>query len=226
MSPALGMTTALTRADHEGFAAFLLRIRAAGIANRALEGAIESVTRRAFVDPAYHRAVWGSRSIPIDCGEVLEGLDQQAMMIDRLELGSDHRVLEIGTGSGYSAAIMGKLAKRVFSMERYKRLHTSAKETLQKLGIDNVVCELASAEDDISAIEGPFDRIICWAAFEELPRSFGEKLTSGGKIICAVGEADMPQILLRLTKVGSRFEREDIGMVRMQMIKAGLPATL
>ncbi|MEO0543967.1 MAG: protein-L-isoaspartate(D-aspartate) O-methyltransferase [Pseudomonadota bacterium] len=226
MGTALGMATALSRADHEGFAAFLLRIRAAGISNHPLETAIESVTRRVFVDPAYHGAVWGSRGIPIDCGEVLEGLDQQAMMIDRLELSNDHRVLEIGTGSGYSAAIMAKLAKRVFTIERFKRLHASASETLRQLEIENVVCSHASAETDLPALEGPFDRIICWAAYDELPRAFSEQLTSGGKIICAVGEADKPQILLRLTKVGSRFEREDIGVVRMQMIKSGLPETL
>lgn len=223
---ALGMATALTRADHEGFAGFLLRIRAAGISNRALEAAIESVPRRSFVDPAYHGAVWGSRVVPIDCGEVLEGLDQQAMMIDRLELASDHRVLEIGTGSGYTAAVMSRLAKRVSTLERYKRLYASAKQTHGQLKIENIVSSHASAETGLPASEGPYDRIICWAAFEELPRAFGELLTSGGKVIIAIGEADKPQILLRLTKVGSRFEREDIGMVRMQMIKKGMPLTL
>ncbi|MEN0000458.1 MAG: protein-L-isoaspartate O-methyltransferase, partial [Pseudomonadota bacterium] len=180
----------------------------------------------AFVDPIYHSAVWGSRVIPIDCGEVIEGLDQQAMMIDRLELGEEHRVLEIGTGSGYTAAVMSKLASRVFTVERYKRLYTSARDTLRQLRIENVVCSHASAELDALSAEGPFDRIISWAAYEELPRSFSDQLTSGGKIICAVGEADSPQVLVRLTKVGSRFEREDIGLVRMQVIKSGMPQTL
>ncbi|MEM1376505.1 MAG: protein-L-isoaspartate(D-aspartate) O-methyltransferase [Pseudomonadota bacterium] len=220
------MATALTRADHEGFAAFLLRMRAAGIANKPLETAIESVPRRAFVEPIHHGAVWGSRMIPIECGEVIEGLDQQAFMIDALDLEGEHRVLEIGTGSGYTAAVMSKLAKRVLTIERFNRLYASAKDATRQLNIENAICLHGDASSGAPAGEGPFDRIIAWAAFETLPRAFSEQLTSGGKIICAVGAADEPQVLVKLTKVGSRFEREDIGMVRMQPVKNSLPETL
>ena len=224
MSGAGTLTASLARIDREGFAAFVMRMRAAGISDRTLITAIEATPRRAFVDPQYHNAVWSSRTIPIDCGEVIEGLDLQATIIHALRIGEDHRVLEIGTGSGYTAAVMGRLAKRVFTVERYKRLHAAAQSVLKETTAGNVI----ALHGDVSegSGEGPFDRIVAWAAFDAIPRSFVDQLVSGGVIVCAIGEAEMPQVLVRLTKVGSRFEREDLGIVRFQPVVRGLPLAL
>ncbi|MEO1746783.1 MAG: protein-L-isoaspartate O-methyltransferase, partial [Pseudomonadota bacterium] len=182
IAPAAKISSALTQADREGFAAFLLRLRSSGFTNKPLETAIESVPRRVFADPSHHNAVWSSRMLPIECGEVLEGLDQQAMMLDRLELDPEHRVLEIGTGSGFTAAVMSKLVKRVHTVERFRRLHAQASAIFKQLHIDNVIGVHGDGAEGAQPGSGPFDRIISWAAFDALPKGFVEQLSSGGKI--------------------------------------------
>ncbi|GAB4351142.1 MAG: protein-L-isoaspartate(D-aspartate) O-methyltransferase [Oricola sp.] len=210
--------------DREGFAAFLLRVRAVGLDNKALMAAIEAVPRREFVEAQYRHLVMGPRTIPLGCGETLEGLDLQARIIDALGLDGGQRVFEIGTGSGYTACVMSKLAKRVYTVERYRTLHQEAMHRIRHLGIGNVIA--AQADGSAGSENGPFDRIVSWASFETLPRHFADQLVSGGVMVCAIGGAEQPQALARLTKTGSRFEREDIGTVRFQPIVTGLPAIL
>lgn len=211
--------------DREGFAAFLLRMRAAGIADKALFAAIESIPRRSFAQPQWQSAIWSDRMIPIDCGETLEGLDLQAKAIAALGIEPGHRVLEIGTGSGYTAALLGKLATRVISLDRYSRLVDQARLRLAALGISNVIVRQADGSKGLAA-EGPFDRIIAWAAFEAHPRHFAEQLSMGGVMICPIGPAEGAQDLVRLTKLGSRFEREDLGKVRLQPLAEGVAAAI
>lgn len=224
MSQTLATPTSLSAVDREGFAAFLLRMRATGIDDMPLFEAIEATPRRRFIDPQHHAAAWSGRTIPIDCGEVLEGLDRQALALSSLQLEADHRVLEIGTGSGYTAAVMGLIAKRVYTVERFSRLHSAAQARLRALKRENVIS--SHADGSKGSPDGPFDRIIVWPAFDAPPRSFGELLVSGGVLICPVGEAGGKQMLVRLTKVGNRFESEDIGAVRVQPLIPGLPQAL
>ena len=214
----------LSAVDREGFAAFLLRMRAAGIDDMALMAAIEATPRRGFIDPEHHAAAWGARTIPIDCGETLDGLDHQAFVIAALGLGSQQRVLEVGTGSGFSAAVMGRLVKRVYTVERFQRLHQAAQVRFRGLKLDNVIAR--HGDGGKGSPDGPFDRIVVWPALEAIPRHFADILVSGGILVCAIGEADAPQVLVRLTKVGNRFEREDIGTVRAQMLAKGMPQAL
>jgi protein-L-isoaspartate(D-aspartate) O-methyltransferase len=211
-------------ADREGFAAFLLRMRAEGLEDKALVKAIEMTPRRDFIEPQFHHVAMGPRTIPIGCGETLEGLDLQARVIHSLEPDSGQRVLEIGTGSGFTACVMSKLVKRVHTVERYKTLYSDAVHRVRHLGISNVVATHADGSAGIG--EGPFDRIVSWAAFDSMPRAFVDQLVSGGIMICAIGSGDQAQALVRLSKTGSRFEREDIGTVRLQPIMRGLPAIL
>ncbi|WP_306118347.1 MULTISPECIES: protein-L-isoaspartate(D-aspartate) O-methyltransferase [unclassified Roseitalea] len=224
MTTAHATDTGPAAVDRESLAAFLLRMRAAGIDDKALLKAIEAVPRREFADPQFHDAVWSSRMIPIDCGETIEGLDHQARVLAELALDENQRVLEIGTGSGYTAAVMGKLTRRVYSIERFRRLRAAAQARLRALKIDNVI--VSHGDGLAGSDEGPFDRIVVWPALTSVPRGFTELLVSGGKLICAIGEADERQVLVRLTKVGSRYEREDIGTVRAQLVVAGLPEAL
>lgn len=214
----------LAAIDREGFAAFLLRMRAGGIDDMTLMSAIEATPRRAFIDPDHHAAAWGARTIPIDCGETLDGLDQQAFIIAALGLESAHRVLEIGTGSGFTGAVMGRLVKRVYTIERFQRLHQAAQGRFRALKLDNVIAR--HGDGGKGSADGPFDRIVIWPALDAVPRQFADLLVSGGILVCAIGDADQPQVLVRLTKVGNRFEREDIGTVRAQMMAKGMPQAL
>jgi protein-L-isoaspartate(D-aspartate) O-methyltransferase len=215
----------VTKADQEGFAAFLLRMRARGINDAALFAAIEATGRRDFVPGPWQDAVWLNRTLPIPCGEAIEGIDLQAAIFSALSPQQGQRVLEIGTGSGFTAAVLGKLAGRVLSIERYRTLVNEAGQRLAARGLDNVIVRQADGAAG-AASEGPFDRIVVWAAFDGLPRHFVEQLASNGAMVCAIGPGDGAQKLVRLTKIGSRFDREDIGEVRFQPFATGVAATL
>ena len=215
----------VTLSDREGFAAFLLRARSQGYATQALFGAIEATPRRAFVPPEFGDAAYSHRSVPIKCGETLEGLDLQARMIAALGLEKRHRVLEIGTGSGFATAVMARLAGRVVSLERYRTLAEDARQRLAALGLGNAVVRQADATA-LASDDGTYDRVIAWGAFETVPRGFVDLLTSHGIMVTAIGAAETEQRLARLTRVGSRFEREDIGTVRFQLLSGGLAQVL
>jgi protein-L-isoaspartate(D-aspartate) O-methyltransferase len=214
-----------TIADQEGFAAFLLRMRARGISDKALLAAVEAVPRRNFVPGQWQDAVWLDQMIPIDCGETLEGLDLQATAIAALGLHPNHRVLEIGTGSGYTTAILAKLGGRVISLDRYKRLLDQARQRIDALGLTNVMLRQGDGSKGLGA-EGPFDRIIVWAAFPEMPRHFVDQLSMAGVMVAAIGPGEGAQDVVRLTKTGSRFERDNIGKVRLQPLREGVAAAI
>lgn len=210
--------------DREGFAAFLLRMRAKGVDDRPLMAAFEAVPRRDFIRAEFSDSVWSSRMVPLDCGETLEGVDIQATIIRELEVASGHLVFELGTGSGFTAAVLSKLAKRIYTIERFRTLQESAAARFKQLKIDNIISLHGDASKGCT--HGPFDRIVSWAAFEQVPRPFIELLASGGVMICPVGEADAEQDLVRLTKVGSRFEREDLLKIRTQPLNLKVPEVL
>lgn len=213
------------RNDSESFAAFLLRMRSAGLDDKRLFSAIEATPRRTFVPGEWQSAAYGDRMIPIDCGETIEGLDMQALIISALRIEPEHRILEIGTGSGFTAAVMGRLAKRVTTVERFHRLADAAKHRISSLGLANVLVRLADGRKGLPE-EGPYDRIVAWAAFETVPRDAADWLATNGAMIAPVGPAEGRQKLARLTKIGSRFEREDIGTVRLQPLAERVAAVI
>ena len=211
--------------EREGFAAFLLRLRGKGAVPKALIAAIEATPRRGFVAAQFGTIAWTDRMLPIECGEAIEGADIQAAVIAALDIDPSHRVLEIGTGSGYTAAVLSRLAARVVSVERYKTLAEQARQRFEALGITNVIVRHADGSNGLPN-EGPFDRIVVWAAFESLPRFLLDQLSSGGVVIAPIGPEEGEQVVAKLTKVGSRFEREDIGIVRLQPILPGIAAVI
>jgi protein-L-isoaspartate(D-aspartate) O-methyltransferase len=207
--------------DREGFASFLLRMRARGISDRDLLAAIEATPRRSFVPAQWQSAVWSEGMIPIECGETLEGIDLQARAIAALGPAPGQRVLEIGTGSGYTTAILGRLTGRVLSVERFRTLAGLATRRLEALSLANVAVRHGDGSKGMPS-DGPFDRIIVWAAFDAHPRAFVDMLSTGGVMVAPIGPAEGVQVLVRLSKVGSRFEREDLAEVRLQPIAQGM----
>lgn len=211
--------------DREGFAAFLLRLRGRGAAPKALIAAFEATPRRGFLSGQFHSMAWSDCMLPIECGEAIEGADLQAAVIAALGLEPGNRVLEIGTGSGYTAAVMSRLAARIVTVDRYKTLTEQAKQRFEALGIGNVTARQADGSNGLPN-EAPFDRIVAWAAFDSLPRFLLDQLSSGGVVIAPIGPEEGEQVLAKLTKVGSRFEREDIGIVRLQPILRSIAAII
>jgi len=195
--------------DREGFAALALRLRAAGISDLALLTAIEQTPRSLFVPPEFDDATWLDRTIPIDCGSFMEGVETAARIIHAVNIQPGNRVLEIGTGSGYMAAIMGRLAERVHTVDRFMTLVVAAQNRMEQLGLRNVV--VRQADGSIGVIgEATYDRILVTGAFTTIPRSFQEQLVSGGSIILPLMISEDECRMLRLTKIGSRFERQDL----------------
>lgn len=215
----------MDEAERERFAAFLLRMRAAGLDRRDLIAAIEATPRNAFVPAQWRADAWSDRSVPIECGETVEGIDLQMRALAALELEPGCRVLEIGTGSGFTAAVMARLSARVLTLERFRTLVATAAHRHEALGIGNAIVRQADGSQGAPA-EGPFDRIVAWASYETLPRGFADQLSSGGIMVAAIGPAEDVQVLEKLTKLGSRFEREVLGEVRFQPMAAGIAAAI
>jgi protein-L-isoaspartate(D-aspartate) O-methyltransferase len=211
--------------DREGFAAFLLRLRGNGIVTKDLVAAFEATPRRAFVPGQWQSLAWSDRMIPIECGEAIEGADLQAAVLRALDLQPGVRVLEVGTGTGFTAAVMARLAARVVTVERYKTLTELARQRFENFGLANAFIRQTDGCNGLPG-EGPFDRIVVWAAFDSLPRPFVDQLSSGGIMVAPIGSGEGVQDVAKLTKVGSRFDREDIGQVRLQPITRGVAAVI
>lgn len=208
-------------AEREKFAAFVMRMRGAGLDRRELVEAVEATPRSAFVPAQWSVDAWCDRSIPIECGQTIESLDLQMRVLAALDLRADSRVLEIGCGSGFTAAIMARLCARVLSLDRFRTLCEQATQRCHALGLANVLVRQADGAQGLPA-EGPFDRIIVWAAYEALPRGFVDQLSSSGVMVATIGPGEDEQMMEKLTKVGSRFEREQLAQVRFQPIAAGV----
>lgn len=195
--------------EKEGFASLVLRLRAEGISNIDLLTAVEQTPRSLFVPVAYTASAYTSRTIPIECGSFMEGADMAVRIIDRLRLKTGHRVLEVGTGSGYTAAVMSRLCERVLTIDRYKTLTVEAQQRLDSLSLRNVIVRQADGSGGLQG-EGTFDRILVTAAFPAMPRFYAEQLVSGGSMIAPLMVTEETCRVVRLTKTGSRFETETL----------------
>lgn len=211
--------------EKEGFAALVLRLRSEGIADLDLLTAVEQTPRSHFAPPPFSDQAYSSRSLPIDCGSFMEGADLAVRLLHRLQVKPGHRVLEIGTGSGFTAAVMARIAERVLTVDRYRTLVGSAQNRIESLGMRNVVLRQADGSNGMPG-EGTFDRILVTAAFTSLPRFYAEQLTHGGSMIAPLIVDDETCMMLRLTKTGSRFEREDLFTVSYLPIEPHTAAVL
>ncbi|MBY5547318.1 protein-L-isoaspartate(D-aspartate) O-methyltransferase [Rhizobium leguminosarum] len=196
-------------AEKEGFAALVLRLRAEGISDLDLLTAVEQTQRSLFVPPQFADDAYSSRTIPIECGSFLEGIDFAVRILHHLKLKPGQRVLEIGTGSGFTAAVMGRLAERVLSIDRYKTLTSAAQRRMESLGLRSVIIRQADGSAGMQG-EGTFDRILVTAAFNAMPRFYTDQLVSGGSMIAPLIISENECRMVRLTKTGSRFEREEL----------------
>ncbi|MBP2446122.1 protein-L-isoaspartate(D-aspartate) O-methyltransferase [Rhizobium leguminosarum] len=196
-------------AEKEGFAALVLRLRAEGISDLDLLTAVEQTQRSLFVPPQFSDDAYSSRTIPIECGSFLEGIDFVVRILHHLKVKPGQRVLEIGTGSGFTAAVIGRMAERVLSIDRYKTLTSAAQRRMESLGLSNVIIRHADGSAGMQG-EGTFDRILVTAAFNAMPRFYTDQLVSGGSMIAPLMISETECRMVRLTKTGSRFEREEL----------------
>ncbi|WP_028747405.1 protein-L-isoaspartate(D-aspartate) O-methyltransferase [Rhizobium mesoamericanum] len=195
--------------EKEGFAALVLRLRAEGVSDLDLLTAVEQTPRSLFVPPQFAEQAYSSRTIPIECGSFIEGVDFAVRVLHHLKIKPGQRVLEVGTGSGFMSAVMARMAERVLTIDRYKTLTASAQRRIDSLGLRNVIIRQADGSAGLQG-EGTFDRILVTAAFNSMPRFYTDQLVSGGSMIAPLMISETECRLVRLTKTGSRFEREEL----------------
>jgi protein-L-isoaspartate(D-aspartate) O-methyltransferase len=192
---------------------FQLTLRRRGISDQIVLRTMEEVPREVFVEPSDRDEAYRDSALAIPCGQTISQPFVVAYMTERLQLQKDHRVLEIGTGSGYQAAILSRLCKHVLTIERYRTLADSARKRLEKLGYYNVEVLLGDGFD-VPPGAGDFDRIIVTAAMEQIPDKLLERLEPGGILIAPVGPHQGTQTLVRMVRTESGFDRKDLVDVR------------
>jgi protein-L-isoaspartate(D-aspartate) O-methyltransferase len=192
---------------------FQLTLRRRGISDQAVLRTMEEIPREAFVEEGDRADAYRDSALGIACGQTISQPFVVAYMTEQLQLQKQHRVLEIGTGSGYQAAILSRLAGQVLTIERFRTLADTARARLERLGCDNVEVMFGDGFD-IPPGAGQFDRIIVTAAMERIPDSLIERLEPGGILIAPVGPHHGTQTLLRLAKTDAGIERKELVDVR------------
>jgi protein-L-isoaspartate(D-aspartate) O-methyltransferase len=204
---------------------FQLTLRRRGISDQAVLRAMEEIPREVFVEPADRGDAYRDSALGIACGQTISQPFVVAYMTEQLQLQKRHRVLEIGTGSGYQAAILSRLCGQVLTIERYRTLADSARARLKKLGYDNVEVMLGDGFD-IPPSAGTFDRIIVTAAMERIPEALLERLEPGGMLIAPVGPHQGTQTLVRVTRTDAGFDRKELVDVRFVPALPGIAREL
>ena len=204
---------------------FQLNLRRRGISDQAVLRAMEEVPRELFVAVADRGQAYRDSALGIACGQTISQPFVVAYMTEQLQLQKRHEVLEIGTGSGYQAAVLSRLCGHVFTIERYRTLADSARARLERLGYHNI--EVAFGDGfDIPPGAGDFDRIIVTAAMQKIPDNLLARLEPGGILIAPVGSHQGTQTLVRVTRTDSGFDRRELVEVRFVPALPGIAREL
>jgi protein-L-isoaspartate(D-aspartate) O-methyltransferase len=204
----------------EGHMQFLLTLRRRGIGDQAVLRAMDEVPRGMFVEPEFGDSAYADQALPIACGQTISQPYVVAYMTEQLAVRPHHRVLEVGTGSGYQAAVLSRLAREVVSIERYRTLADKARERLAALGYDNVEVVVGDGFAGVPD-KAPYDRIIVTAAAEQVPQALVDQLADDGVMILPLGPHDGSQHIIKLTKSSTGIARENLIGVRFVPLLPG-----
>ena len=194
-------------------AALAVRLRSA-VGDERVLGAIAAMPRERFVPPSQRSRAYENVALPIACGQTISQPLVVARMLETLQLQPDDRVLDIGTGSGYHAALLARLAGHVWTIERHPKLSAAAQDTIAGLGIDNITFEVGDGYQGLPS-QAPFDAInVAAAAGESVAETLEHQLAPGGRLVVPVGESDQHLMLSRRTPDGIvRFKLEPVRFV-------------
>jgi len=183
-----------------------------GITDRRVLEALVKVPRHLFVPEALWHQAYSDRPLPIGYGQTISQPYIVALMTEALELQGDERVLEVGTGSGYQAAILAELAKQVYSVERMPELARRARRILDRLGYGNVLIRVGDGSKGWPE-RAPFDAIIVTAGAPKVPKALLQQLKVGGRMVIPVGD-EHSQELLKIVRLKDGFQQEELGGCR------------
>ncbi len=188
-------------------------VAARGVSDPRVLTAMRAVPRERFVPPALAELAYADRPLPIGEGQTISQPYVVAWMAEALELAPTDRVLEIGTGSGYAAAVLAQLTPHVWSVERVPALAARARANLAAAGVAAVQVVEGDGTLGLPAL-APFDAIVLTAAGPAVPAALCAQLADGGRLVAPVGAQDGPQELVRLRRAGARLELEALGAVQ------------
>ncbi|KUF11384.1 protein-L-isoaspartate(D-aspartate) O-methyltransferase [Pseudoponticoccus marisrubri] len=207
--------------DAEAKMQFLFALRSKGVTDKAILSTMEKIDRGAFIQGYFRDRAYEDMPLPIACGQTISQPSVVALMTQALRVGPRDKVLEVGTGSGYQAAILSLLARRVYTVDRHRRLVIAAREVFDRLGLANITVFTADGSFGLPD-QAPFDRILVTAAAEDPPGPLLAQLKIGGIMVVPVGQSDAVQRLIRVTRTESGFEYDELRPVRFVPLVEGL----
>ncbi|MEO1490965.1 MAG: protein-L-isoaspartate(D-aspartate) O-methyltransferase [Pseudomonadota bacterium] len=200
----------------------LFNLRRYGVTNKAVLTAFERTPREVFVETTFRDRAYADSALPITCGQTISQPSVVGIMTQALEVTPRCKVLEIGSGSGYQAAILAHLARRVYSVERHRDLALTARSRMTTLELSNVTIKTGDGTRGWPE-QAPFDRIIVTAAAEDPPSTLLEQLRPGGIMVLPVGQSDDVQQLIRIEKTENGLAYQELSEVLFVPLVEGIP---
>ena len=199
---------------------FILSIRSKGVVDNNVLKALETINREQFLKGLFAQRAYEDTPLPIECGQTISQPSIVGLMTQALRITNRDKILEIGTGSGYQTAILSKLARRIYSVERFKPLYEEARAIFRKLQLNNITSVWGDGSQGVVE-QQPFDRIIVTAAAEDPPPTLLNQLKIGGIMVIPVGQSDEIQKLIRVERTEKNFKYEDLCDVRFVPLLEG-----
>jgi len=210
-------------ADHiaERKMQFLFALRSTGVTDARVLTAMEKIDRSPFIRGYFAERAYEDMPLPIACGQTISQPSVVGLMTQALKVTPRDTVLEVGTGSGYQAAILSQLVRRIYTVDRHKRLVREATEVFRALDLTNITALTADGCFGLPD-QAPFDRIIVTAAAEDPPGPLLAQLKIGGIMVLPVGQSDTVQRLIRVTRTETGFDYDELRSVRFVPLVEGL----
>jgi len=200
---------------------FMFALRSKGVTDSRVLTAMETIDRGQFVRGLFAERAYEDTPLPIACGQTISQPSVVGLMTQALDVSPRDKVLEVGTGSGYQAAILSQLARRVYTVERHRRLVAEAKTLFQQMDLSNVTAFTADGSHGLPD-QAPFDRIILTAAAEDAPGPLLAQLKVGGIMVLPVGQSDAVQSMIKVTRNENGFDYQELRPVRFVPLLEGI----
>lgn len=200
---------------------FLFALRSRGVTDARVLTAMERIDRGLFVRGIFAEKAYDDMPLPIACGQTISQPSVVGLMTQALQVGPRDKVLEVGTGSGYQAAILSQLCRRIYTVDRHRRLVREAQGIFDRLGLVNITAMPADGSHGLPD-QGPFDRIMVTAAAEDPPGPLLDQLKIGGIMVLPVGQSDTVQSLIRVTRTEAGYDYQELRAVRFVPLIEGL----
>lgn len=203
---------------------FLFQLRSRGVTDPRVLSVMEQIDRGIFIRGQFADRAYEDTPLPIPCGQTISQPSVVGLMTQALNPRPRDTVLEVGTGSGYQAAVLAGLCRRVYTVDRHRRLVQESEAIFQKLGLSNITAQVADGSRGLPD-QSPFDRILVTAAAEDPPGPLLAQLKIGGIMVVPVGQSDAVQTLIRVTRTDTGFDYDELRQVRFVPLVEGLGQT-